>query len=269
MHARQSGFGYRAQTGVNENYLGEIIGVGLLPAAAQLISSERLRWLRRIFVTLLLLTGVYALLLLASRGVFLAFTLALTVALLQRVRRLSTIIGAVVAIAIVAAMMTQLPGAGALLQRFDSTDVYTLNERTEVWTTVLNAIRDSSLSRVAFGYGFDSSAALVGAHSASLVSTHNTYLQVLYEFGVLGLLAFLSCHLYVFLCLAPRRDFGAVASASMLVFIMVCGVSGTESDTFQYWLVLGYAAATACTAAPSVSPHQITWRPVGVRQTAA
>jgi O-antigen ligase len=268
--AQASDFAYRAHTGLNENYVAEIVAVGLLPAVARMMSGGRRKALAQMPDVLFLGAGVYSLLLLASRGVFLAFLASVTLAFLHRVRRASTALGVVALLAVIAVVLTQMPGADSLSRRFQNQDVGTFNDRTEIWSTVLSATAGGSFSQLVFGHGFDACVDLIRNHYAEYTSTHNTYVQVLYEFGAVGLIAFLSCHLYALFRLARRRDWGATAAGSMLFFFMACAISDTATDTFPYWLVLAYAAATACASAPPVTvPFKATFFPNAVQEAAS
>jgi O-antigen ligase len=247
--ALQSGFGYRGRTGVNENYVAEIVAVGLLPVMAALITKDRQRIGSRVLMILILLTGVYALLLLASRGMFIAFAAAMAFAIAHRVRRPSAFLVAAIAVLLGVVILSQLPGSDAIVARFNANDVYTFNDRTAIWSAVWGAAREDSFSQLVFGHGFGSAATLVRNHFAMYTSVHNSYLQIFFEFGGLGLLVFLSCHLVPFFRLVQRADQTSAASAAMLVFLMGSALTGTESDNFQYWLVLAFAAAVSCTPA--------------------
>jgi O-antigen ligase len=247
--AQGSGFQYRGGTGINENYLAEIVAVGLLPIFAATL-AERTRIGLRIALSATLLIGVYALLLLASRGTSIAFAASALLALALQIRRLSVFAIAAMVAGAAVLVLPQLPGSESIILRFHSSDVYTLNDRTAIWSAVSTAILDGNFGQLLFGHGVNSAVTLVRNQFPEYTSTHNSYLQILYEFGVLGVAAFLSCHLVPLFRLMRRRDATSVASAAMLVFLMLSSLTGTESDNFQYWLVVAFAAATSCRPTP-------------------
>jgi len=247
--AQGSGFQYRGGTGINENYLAEIVAVGLLPILAAILAEGR-RIGSRMALSATLLIGVYALLLLASRGTGIAFGVSALFGLALQIRRLSVFLIAAMVAGAAVLVLPQLPGSESIILRFHSSDVYTLNDRTAIWGAVSTGILDGNFGQLLFGHGVNSAVTLVRNQFPAYTSTHNSYLQILYEFGAAGLIAFLGCHLVPLFGLMRRRDATSVASASMLMFLMMSSLTGTESDNFQYWLVVAFAAATSCQPSP-------------------
>jgi len=250
--ATESGFGYRGGTGVNENYVAEIVAVGLVALFAGLTGNEECRGLvKRLALWAGLVGGVYALMLLASRGMFVGFAVASAAVLLWRARSVTTVLAVVAAVALATLALTHLPGTEGLLQRFESTNVYTFNERLYIWRLVIGAILDGSAPQLLIGHGLGTTTSLINSSFSVYNSTHNVYLQLFYEFGLLGLCAFLAAHLLPLSRLVMRRDLEAISGGAMLIFMMICGLTGTEADNPQYWIVLGYAAAVAYSPAPA------------------
>jgi hypothetical protein len=74
-----------------------------------------------------------------------------------------------------------------LVQRLNSTDLSFIF-RLKHWIDLFEILQRGTTSQLFFGYGIDSSVALSRHH----LVPHNDYLRYLFEFGILGLIAFLS-----------------------------------------------------------------------------
>lgn len=235
----QGGFGYRGGIEVDQNYVSFLIGFGLVVLAAVLMTRD-LRWWTRLGAWALLALGTYGLLLLASRGVFLAFAVA-TVGMLARIlldaRRSVPILGGAV---LAALLLLALPGSDALFDRLSEANLSTANDRLPLWVAAYEAYAAGDVAQLLFGQGFESSKPVVRAVAASLTSTHNAYLQMLVELGLFGLLAFVALHAVLLLRFWRSRSTTALYGIGALVFMGMSNLSLNIPDNFVYWVSLGY-----------------------------
>lgn len=250
--AIQGGFAYRGDISVNENVAAFYIGLGFVIAAAGAVHALGLPKRRLLGLGALLTSGVlaYALLLLASRGMTIAVGLALLAILtrmaVQEPRRLA--IG--LALLAMSAVGILLPGGEGLVQRFTGERVESGGSRTPIWLAVGEAYREGDVKELLIGNGFESSAAVVQRGFGTLTSTHNAYLEMLYEFGLLGLALFLAMHVAaVLVCWGTSGGLG-LAGFALAVFLLGSGVTSTAPDGFLYWAALALALAVATWGAP-------------------
>lgn len=243
--ASRGGFAYRGDVGVNQNLVAFDVGLGLVAAVAVSVQALGTSRQRIGGVSLLLLSGalVYAMLLLASRGMIIAISLVLggmlfRLALLDRARLLALLV-----LLAVGASGLLLPGGGEILERFTDENVETGNERTPIWTALYNDYRDGNFADLLLGKGFDSSKLVVQRGFGTLTSAHNAYLQILYEFGLLGLGFFLALHLAA--TVASWQVPGALGLTmfGLTLFLLGANLTSTAPDGFVYWAVLAFVFA--------------------------
>ena len=238
----QGGFGYRGDVGVDQNDVSFLIGFGLVPLVAQLM-ARRLSFMQGVLCWATIGYGVYAILLLASRGMSIAILVA-TLAMFGRIlftRRRSVYI--LVAALLAGAVLFNLPGSDALFVRFHASDVTTANDRIPLWHATLTRFESSDVRQIFLGQGFETSMQLIRRVSAILTSTHNAYLEVLYEFGLVGLAAFLSIHLALLARFWRDDSPSALYGAGMVIFLMMADLTLTAPDRFLYWVAIGHLLA--------------------------
>jgi O-antigen ligase len=238
----QGGFAYRGSIQVDQNYVSFLVGFGLVAALATLMTRD-LRWPLRLAAWLAVGLGTYGLLLLASRGVFLAFAVA-GVGMLARIlldprRSVPILLGAVVA----ALLLLALPGSDALFQRLSEANLSTANDRLPLWIAAVDAYTAGSAREMLFGQGFEASKPIVRAVAPSLTSTHNAFLQMLVELGLVGLIAFVSIHATLLLRFWRSRSTAALYGTGVVVFMLMSGLSLNIPDNFVYWVAIGYLLA--------------------------
>lgn len=258
----QGGFAYRGGIAVNQNDVSFLAGFGVLTLLSVLVARRLSLW-QAVAVWAGVAAGVYALLLLASRGMSIAFTMAALTILGRSLLPARRSVPILLAIATAGVVLVNLPGSDALLVRFHGANVSTANDRLPLWTASLHDVENSSLPVIVFGRGFASSMDLIRKVNPSLTSTHNVYIQMLYDFGVLGLVVFLSIHLTLLLRFWRERTAMTLYGASMIVFMLMADLTMTASDRFLYWVALGYliAVATALDRGVGAIPRAATAPP--------
>lgn len=244
-NAAAGGFDYRGDIDADPNLTAFIVGLGIVTVLARLAFGTDGRPLARTGLLLLLGVMVYASLLLASRGMFIALGLATLVVLarvtVQAPRRLLWL--ALIVPLAAAAML--LPGGASLVERFEGESVETGGSRTPIWEMTLEAFTTGSPLAVMLGRGFKSSETVVQQRYGYLTSVHNAYLQVLYEFGIVGLSLFLALHArLVRIAWRLGNAYGGMA-LGMVAMLLGANLSADAPDGFMYWTALGFVAA-AC-----------------------
>jgi len=246
VEAAKGGFGYRADIRLDQNVVSFFVGLSAVLAGAYLT-----HWIGRWRTTLRLLglavlfgVMVYAMLLLASRGMAIALVLAMLALVARALRDDRRKLLLLVALGVLVGVGLLLPGGQGLLQRFHGPKLATANARTPIWRATVESYASSSVPQMLLGHGFDGSRVLVRQKFGSLSSTHEAYLEFLYNYGLLGLGAFVLLHLLLLWDGLRIRGPDGYLMVAMIVFLLVADLSLNAPDGFMYWTALGYVLAT-------------------------
>lgn len=243
--AARGGFDYRGDVGVDQNLVAFVVGLGIVVAIATTMWPQRHAPRRNLAMTLVwlaLAVMFYGFLLLASRGMFIALTLTLVVLLVRIATVKARRVLAFILLLAVASTGLLLPGGSGLLERFQGESVETGGERLPAWQATAQAYTLGGFGEMAFGQGFRSSESVV-QRRIGYTSVHNAYLQVLYEFGAVGLGLFLAIHVrLIALAWRSRTRIGAVGLA-VVCFLLGANLTTDSPDGFLYWTALGFVAA--------------------------
>lgn len=259
--AALGGFVYRGDVPTDPNVAAFFIGPGTVLAATLLKHAGGRDVPGRWWVPALVATALclYASALLASRGIAIALVAALVVVGLNGAARRPGAAAVLVLLIALVGGVVLMPGGSGLAERFTSERVETGGSRIPIWVVTWDAYRDGDLVELTLGHGFDASKDEVRRAFGTVTSTHNAYLQMLFEFGALGLAAFTALHL---LPLLRARDLVApwsTAVAGIAAFLMGASASVNATDGFLYWAAMGFVLA-ACAWAPERPPAALAER---------
>lgn len=245
--AWEAGFAYRGDIEADQNFTAMVIGLGIVAAAGLFSAGERYRnrLLAATFFVPATAVMIYATFLLASRGMFVALAIGagglfLRMLVYDRRRLLPAAL-----FVVVSSVVVLLPGGSGLLTRFDDATAETGGSRLPLWVHTLDTYAEGDPLAMLVGSGFKSSEDVVQRQFGTLTSVHNAYVQVLYEFGLIGLGLFLGLHGAILI--RTWRDpsqFGAIAFG-ITCFLLGANLTADAPDGFMYWTALGLAAATA------------------------
>lgn len=244
--AARGGFGYRADVHLDQNAVAFFIGLGAATAAAYLMHWIGRRGQAAQFTVVLLLFGamLYAMLLLASRGMAISLSVAMLALTLRAARDDRRKALFLVALLTVVSAGFVLPGGQELFTRFHSDRVASAGSRVPIWEVTLSAVTKGSSGEVLLGHGFDSSRPLVRRNFVVLTSTHNAYLEMLYEFGVVGLTAFVLIHLLLLWRALRVRGPDGYVMVALTTFLLAADLTVNAPDGFMYWTALGFVIAS-------------------------
>jgi len=258
--AIQEGFTYRAGIATDPNVATFYLAPGILAAAALLkhvaTTAMPQRWLRLTGMTLVTALPLYATLLLASRGMTLALALALGTLALHGVRTRPRQLLFLVLLASLTAGAFLLPGGQSLAERFTSERIETGGQRTPIWRATWTQYTQGTPRQLLLGHGFDASKRLVQNAFGSLTSTHNAYLQLLYELGALGLVTFLALHALPLLRAPTLLEPWGSMTTGLITLLLGANASVNAPDGFLYWTILAFALAIATWAPREGAPPQ-------------
>ncbi|MFN2323699.1 MAG: O-antigen ligase family protein [Trueperaceae bacterium] len=249
----QTGFVYRGGVEVDQNVVSFFIGLGLIVAIADALApTQGVRrgwavagtWLAAVLM-------LYGVLLLASRGIAIAIVIAvLAVVGRSAARKPARLVALVVAVAAVYGA-TFLPGGDGLLERFTEDTVTSGNDRIPIWIGALRYYAAGDLWQLLFGHGFASSWFAVQRVFGSLTSTHNAFLQLLVEFGIVGLGSFLALHAVLAWRSFQVEERLGSSMFGLLAFLLGTNLTLNATDGFMYWTALGLVMAMATWAPPA------------------
>lgn len=240
--AAQAGFGDRGGIGIDQNQVAFVIALGLTPLLSRFLSSSN-SILTRLGIGIAVALGIYAMLLLASRGMAIALAMVLVVMFVRILFEPRRSIPIVLTGSILAVVLVSLPGSDQLFSRFDDADIATANERLPLWEATLREYAASPLPQLLLGHGFDTSKIVALDISGYTTSTHNAYLQILYEFGLIGLALFLALHGLVISTAWRDNGYLALYTLGTITFLLFANLSINAPDGFLYWVVLGHLLA--------------------------
>ena len=242
-----TGFGYRGALDANPNSAARLVAFGAVIVIAILLSRSGGPGYLRQQLVLVSSLGVmlYGMMLLASRGMVVALAVAVTAVTLRAIAADWRRSGIIVLVVSLAGLALLLPGSQSIIHRFTSPDehVASAGSRIPIWEVTLESLTSSNLAQLAFGHGFDSSKPVVERRFLGQTSVHNTYLQMFYEFGLIG--ALLHIALQAYLLWRGWRTPGLHGSimVGLTLLLVVENLSGDVADTFHYWITMGYVAA--------------------------
>jgi hypothetical protein len=253
INAFQGGFSDRVGIGADQNNVSTMISFGMIPILANLLTQRISLWQRMVMWSVLA-TGAYALLLLASRGI----TIALGMALLFMIARVFTdprrVIPLLLLGVVASVIVAGLPGSDMLVDRFNQGDVTSANGRLPLWQAGIQEVMSSSPLELLFGHGMNYSLIVTSRVVGKLYSMHNTYIQMLLEYGLVGLGLFIGLHMFVLRILWTDKRPLALYATSMVMFLLFAHLSITIADDFLSWVVLGTTLAIASHKQQALKP---------------
>jgi len=260
--AARGGFQYRGNIPANENDVAFSLGLGLVVTLALALGLKG-RSSRTLGPSLVLLSGVmtYALILLASRGMTVAFGMALAGMLAPLVRADYRKLWVVALVIAMGGVSLTFPGGDGIIKRFEGESLESAGDRTPIWQATLESYADGTPVQILLGHGFDGSQLVVRAATGTLSSTHNTGIAILYNFGAVGLLLFLAVHVYGLVRSFLSSNPAAIVATGLLWFLLGSGLTSAAHADFMYWIALGVALALATHSHVAGPPQTLEARP--------
>jgi O-Antigen ligase len=258
----QDGFAGRGISEINQNNVATLIAFGLIPLFATQLSGQAALW-RRLAGWLLLALGIYAMLLLASRGMTVAVGMALILMFARILNNPRRSVPLILLATVGALALASLPGSNNLAERFTQADVASANGRTPLWGAAIREIETASPTQLLFGHGINYSWIVTNRVVGFFYSVHNTYLQMTLEFGLVGLGLFLALHFIVLRLLWRFNDGLSLYGMGATTFLLFSNLTNVAADAFFYWVTLGAMLALA------VWRQQTSLKPEAQTQTPA
>lgn len=200
------------------NYLGNVCSMGLILAynviVNKLTSSKLFKRLCYITVSV----GMLMIVMNASRGAFLSMSVAMVVITLFSKIKLKTKVGMTILIVLAVFIMYSFGAFDVLNNRIMNEDDDTGNGRTVIWEAKMLGYLNLPTIEKIFGIGHDGgfNLAILGGYGF-----HNDYLAFLVDYGLVGLILFISLLFYP-IKLVWNNPSQRIIVVSLVLFLMTC-----------------------------------------------
>ena len=200
------------------NYLGSVLTIGVVVSFYYYMNRVKDKVVYRISYLVISIMGYIVLGLLASRGAFLAAIVPTLYILYKKTNSIKNLVFVVLFVGITVATFSNTDYFAGLFRRFDSSDA-TGSNRTVIWELSLNKFLQSDMPMLVLGGGTDYCNVLVGKSMGMVsYSPHNNFLAILYDYGIVGLIAFL----YIFYSWLTKNFNNVLAVSLILCFSIIC-----------------------------------------------
>ena len=208
--------------------------------------------------------GLYGVLLLASRGIFLALIPTLLIVWSQTIRsvRQAFVTGLLVALGV--AGMFAMGLFDSVIRRFSSGDVSNLNSRLPIWHALMDHAAKGNAGQIIFGFGHRAQEPIVRSVISELTSTHNAYIAIFFGYGIVGLILVAVTFGFALRGSNPRQRSKGVLAIALTIYLVIQGAAAEMIDTYPFWFVLAFIAAVVQSSDEDEIPvgHKPTLEPV-------
>lgn len=215
----QESYNYERLISGSLNYTCCTLGIGFVLALRELIKSSTKKYWRLFYVfcmMVLLITVIME----ASRGAMLAIVVSSLLIVFNKTSKLRTKIITVVLASIFIAVLYNNQVLDLLIYRIQS-DTGTGTGRTEIWGHKLTQHFNSfSFLSFVFGRGYDNTWNL-GGSGYDLIGCHNDFVAFLIEYGIIGIILFLTIIFYP-LHVAKSRSIRSDILPLVVYLLMTC-----------------------------------------------
>ena len=187
------------------NYFSFCIAVFIMIACYIITRAKTRSYRRKLYLICLLM--VICIISLLSRGSVIALLLAIIYYFRKNLLSFRSL-GTLVVVAIIVSVFYFTGLLEGMIMRFMSDDVATGSGRTEIWKIGMRTFLEKDNWTILFGAG-EGQALKMSYFKGSYWSTHNNYLEILYNYGIVGL-TFFCTWLALFFKTAKSREVRAL-----------------------------------------------------------
>lgn len=144
---------------------------------------------KQLFYIVSILLFIIAISLLLSRGTILFFTISLIYYYRKDIFKVTSIKYSIL-IGVILAVSYQIGFLDNIIERFLSEDFETGSGRINIWRQGLNTFFSKDIFTIIFGAGVNQAIYMASMNDINW-STHNNYLEILFNYGLVGLIVFL------------------------------------------------------------------------------
>jgi hypothetical protein len=218
------------------NYLGSVLSIGMIISFKNLMDFKNFKRLPLIIYILTFIFGLINLGMFASRGAFLALTIPFLYITYKRTNSVKTIVfTSLIFIGLILAF-SNLSIFETIIDRFNDESLTTGSGRTVIWSKSFGYFLHSDIITLLFGGGGIFTHEIVGKATEGIYySSHNNYLEILYDYGIVGLLFFIGMLVYWF----KSNPNNIMAISLVLLLAISCmALSPLMYPTFWFLIIL-------------------------------
>jgi hypothetical protein len=250
-----------------QNYMSGALGPGIILGFWTFFQPDHSRLkLTKILGGTAFSLGLYGVLLLASRGIFLALIPTLLMVWSQTLRsfRQAIVTGVLVVIGVVGMYFSGV--FDSVIRRFSTGNVSNLNSRLPIWHALMDHAGKGNPGQIIFGFGHRAQEPIVRSVNSDLTSTHNAYIAIFFGYGIVGLILVALAFSFALRGSNPRRRSKGVLAVALTLYLVIQGAAAEMIDTYPFWFVLAFIAAVVQSSdeedVPAVRPESPV-EPVG------
>jgi O-antigen ligase len=200
------------------NYLGSMLAIGIVISFFYFMNKVKDPMAYRVLYLLVFIAGCVTLGMLASRGAFFAVFVPVLFILYKKTNSIKNIVFVILLISIafiVISSTNYFDSLGARIAEDDRTG----STRTVIWESSFNSFLRLNMPTLLIGGGTNYSYVLVGKSlGMAIFSPHNNFLGILYDYGILGLIVFLS----IFYSWFNKNSHNVLVVSLIISFGIVC-----------------------------------------------
>lgn len=216
------------------NYLSCVLSIGIILSFYYFMYQTKQKRITRIFFLTTFIIGMITILFLASRGAFIAIILPLLYILFMKGRSFKNLIYGVVFICIIVFVFSKLNLFVPLMERFTDTSLYTGSDRTIIWSKTLRNFVNLDLPTIIFGGGSSFSYTFCGEAIGEFISSpHNNFLEILFNYGIIGLIIFL---FMIFSWI--KNNLHNILAISMILVLVLSSITLVPLMYLPFWSVI-------------------------------
>jgi hypothetical protein len=217
------------------NYLGCILSIGMVIAFYYLVNQRNLLLIIRIFYISTFVLGVLTLGQLASRGAFAAASLPVVYILYKKTKSFIAMLFVLGFLILLFVAVSTLNSFNPLIERFSEDSLSTGSDRTIIWIKSFGKFINSDFQTLLFGGGALFSNKICGEAlgGGGIVSPHNNYLEILYDYGFMGLMLFFT--LFVSWL---KFNFKNVLAMALIILLAISCMTLSPLMYLPFWLLI-------------------------------
>lgn len=217
------------------NYLGAFFSIGIIVSFYNVIDFTSNKLLLLFYSTTMLL-GFIALGIIASRGALITSLIPMIYILLVKTNSFKRVFINTVLVLVFVYFGLKYMSLDALIDRFNDDTLATGNDRSFIWSNSFQIFLNSDFHVLLFGGGTNHALEICGkVMREDVYSPHNNYLQVLYDYGIVGLVLFIVFFRNLFL----KNKENVLVVAILFSFVLTC-FTLVPLMYMPFWMVLAY-----------------------------
>ncbi|PKR77812.1 hypothetical protein CEY16_07740 [Halalkalibacillus sediminis] len=221
----------------NPNTFGVFVVIFITYILTTLLSNYKYSTKYNIILIFILLTSSYAIILSQSRTAYLLLAVSVVLSLL--LSKINILIKSMLLLAVVLSFILIFTNSLLGTQRFLAENTSTLGGRIHIWTTFIENHLSPFTIQNLFGYGFFYVRDIGKA-------VDNYYLQLVLQYGLIGLLLYLNIFLYAIKSFLStvRVSENSIFIIVSIIIILISDITGTINMSLNisifFFLIMGY-----------------------------